>query len=146
MAGWKDALARYVDGILRDNRAVTIRYTNLPKEEGIYHAQVSIGSKVFYGSDGFLQRGAQRSAAFNAYETLKDLSGEDELRQYLGLSMRKKIREIDEVRDCLRRLKWRIRGRFDQPVTDEAMVAIGKLYAPLDKMERDLIECTGMFD
>lgn len=146
MHGRKQALANLVDGTLRDCNAVKIRYSDLAPTDQIYRSMVSVGNQDYYGSSVYCYVDAQTNAAYTAHEALKELSGEDELRDLLGLPVRKHIREVDDVRDCLRRLKRRYRARFGHPYKEASLNIIGKIYSPLDKMEKDLIECTGMFD
>lgn len=145
-ASWKQALASYLDQTLRDSTAVKVTYADLVPTDNFCRSVVFVGCLSYNGSSPYSFHDAQADAAFNAYEALRGLSGECELRNLLGLSPRKHLREIDDIRDCIRRLKHRYASRFGHPFKDMALDHISKFYGPLEKLEKDLIECTGMAD
>ena len=104
-----------------------------------YVALLKIGEVDFWGSNAESEKQAKQEAASVAISMVSHLN-ENQLRMYLGLALRRKVREIDAIRNALIDLKFRCRALFDDPEDYRGLKKrIWRIYPIIDSVEETLL-------
>ena len=104
-----------------------------------YVALLKIGEVDFWGSNAESEKQAKQEAASVAISMVSHLN-ENQLRMYLGLDYRRKVREIDAIRNALLDLKFRCKALFDNPQDyKDLKKRLWRVYPIIDGVEGLLV-------
>lgn len=127
----KQRLNNFLSSKLRENISTTF------VRQGTA-AIACIGSGRWVGTASFSTRIAENNAAWSAFAELSGLN-EEEIRQRIGFPARPKVAELDEIRDVLKRLKFKMRRDVTPGHHGRAFRKLGGFYKELEEFERVLV-------
>ena len=123
----------------RLHQNVPFRYKLFRQGPAGYIALLKLHRADFYGSVEETQGQAKQNVCRLAVSLISHLN-ENQLRMYLGLEFRRKVREIDAIRNALIDLKFRCRDLFDNPKDYRNLKKqIWRIYPIIDRVEETLV-------
>ena len=111
--------------------SVPLDYSSRPN----FAVALKIGTKTWCSPSGRDYLESKEDAARLAFRALVNKT-EDELRKTLGLTERRNVQEIDDIRDVIKKLKQRIRKNCRLEQQGRLMSKAVAIYDVIDDLER----------